>query len=62
MAATQTVRPEMLAEELNISGKQIRQYLRKEFPRTKDQRNTAWELTSKQADNVRSHFAPADEA
>jgi len=63
MAAANTIRPEMLASELEVSGKQIRAYLRKEFPRTKETKNTAWELNAKQADAVRNHFTPvADEA
>ena len=51
-----TVRPEALASELGVSGKLIRSYLRANFTRPAEAKNTAWVLTAKQAESVRKHF------
>ena len=56
MASTELIRPEALATELGVSGKLIRAYLRKEFVRAPEAKNTAWVLTGEQADAVREHF------
>ena len=55
------VTPEMLAKRLDVSGKLIRSYLRKEFTRPDDQKNTSWVLTPKQVDAVVDHFTPSDD-
>jgi len=55
------IRPEDLAKELGISGKQIRAFLRRTFPRPLDQKRSSWFLTEKQAQAVRDHFAPEEE-
>lgn len=57
MATTKYTRPEDLANELNISGKLIRAYLRANFTRAAEHKNTAWMLDAKQAAAVRKHFA-----
>jgi hypothetical protein len=51
-----TIRPEALADELGVSGKLVRAYLRKTFTRIPEAKNTAWVLDADQADNVREHF------
>ena len=56
MANAKTYRPEQLASELGISGKLIRAYLRANFTRKAEAKNTAWVLTAKQAAAVRAHF------
>jgi predicted site-specific integrase-resolvase len=56
MANTELIRPEALANELGVSGKLVRAYLRKNFTRTPEAKNTAWVLTGDQAKNVREHF------
>jgi len=50
------IRPEALATELGVSGKLVRAYLRKTFVRSPEAKNTAWVLTSEQAESVREHF------
>jgi len=54
--AAKTYRPEELANELGISGKIVRSYLRSAFTRKAEAKNTAWVLDAKQAANVREHF------
>jgi len=51
-----TIRPEALADELGVSGKLVRAYLRKTFTRSPEAKNTAWVVTFEQAENVRKHF------
>jgi hypothetical protein len=51
-------RPEELAKELGISGKQIRAWLRKTFEHEK---RTSWLLNQKQAEAVREHFSKSEE-
>lgn len=53
-----TFRPEDLAKELDISGKQIRAWLRKQFEHEK---RTSWVLSEAQAKAVREHFKRSDE-
>jgi len=54
--ASSTIRPEELANELGVSGKLVRAYLRKSFPRTAEAKNTAWVVTNEQAKQTREHF------
>jgi len=56
-----SIRPEDLAKELGISGKLIRAWLRKTYPRAADQKRSSWFLTQKQADAVRAHWAPKED-
>jgi hypothetical protein len=55
-ASKATIRPEALANELGVSGKLIRAYLRKTFTRSAEAKNTAWVVTGDQAAKVREHF------
>ena len=55
------IRPEQLAKELNVSGKQIRAFLRSEFPRPQEQKRSSWILTKAQADAVRARFTASDD-
>jgi hypothetical protein len=51
-----TYRPEELADELGVSGKLVRAFARKTFPRSPEAKNTAWVLTNGQAEAIRKHF------
>jgi hypothetical protein len=55
------IRPEDLAKELNISGKQIRAFLRREFTRPLSEKRTSWLLTKEMADAVRDYFLNVEE-
>jgi hypothetical protein len=59
--APQGIRPNDLARELNVDGKRVRAYLRQEYPRPTDQKNTNWFLTDSQVAAVRARFTPTDE-
>ena len=54
--STKTYRPEQLAKSLGISGKVVRAYLRKEFTRPADAKNTSWVLSAAQAKKTMEHF------
>jgi hypothetical protein len=56
-----TIRPEDLAEELEVSGKAIRQWLRSNFTRSKEEKGTSWNLTEEMAAKVREHFTPSED-
>lgn len=59
---TVVIRPNDLAKELGLKdGKRIRAFLRQEFTRPSDAKNTNWELTEAQADAVRKRFAKKTE-
>lgn len=49
--------PERLAADLAISGKVLRSFLRRTFPRPDIERGSAWDLSIDQIDAVRRHFA-----
>jgi hypothetical protein len=53
-ASTKTYRPEQVASALGISGKIVRAYLRKTFPRPANAKGTTWVLDAKQAGDRRS--------
>lgn len=53
------VRPEQLAKELGISGKQIRAWLRRTFEHEK---RTSWLLNEKQAAAVREYFSKEEDS
>lgn len=64
MAETKTqklIRPADLSEELGVDAKLIRAFLRKEFTRAADKKNTSWHLTEEMADAVRDHFIPEED-
>lgn len=67
-AATKTYRPEQLAQSLGVSGKVVRAFLRREFPRPNEAKNTTWVLDEAMAKATLAHFkalrskvSPADE-
>jgi hypothetical protein len=55
------MRPKDLALELDIDAKTLRGWLRKEFPRPTDKKNTSWVLTDDVADAAREHFLADEE-
>lgn len=48
--------PEELAEELGVSGKSIRSFLRREYPRDDLEKRAPWHLDEDQVEKVESHF------
>jgi hypothetical protein len=54
------VRPSDLAEELEVDAKRIRAFLRTEFTRPLEAKNSSWVLTEDQANAVREHFSADD--
>ena len=50
------IRPEALANDLGISGKVVRAYLRATFPRPIEAKGTTWVLTAAQANATYAHF------
>jgi hypothetical protein len=57
-ATPQGVRPNDLAKELGVDGKRIRGFLRQEFTRPLDAKNSSWFLTDTQVAAVKERFAP----
>lgn len=55
--AARTYTPTELAKELGISPKVLRAYLRKEFARTAEAKNTSWVITTPVAKAARKAFA-----
>ncbi len=51
------MRPEELADELGVSGKTVRNWLREQFPRSPADRYARWNLTPAQERAVRARFA-----
>ena len=56
------MRPKVLAEELNINPKALRAFLRREFPRGNQEKNTSWYLTEEQISKAREYFSDEEEA
>ena len=55
------VRPNELAKELGLKdGKRVRAFLRTNFTRPDEAKNSNWELTQEQIDAVREKFAPKE--
>ncbi len=52
------VRPEDLATEWAISGKELKDWLRKTYPREVEQHASNWYLTHAQVERARSRFGP----
>jgi hypothetical protein len=50
------ITPALLAKELDVDAKRIRAYLRKEFTRPVEAKNSTWSLNSKEADAIRTKF------
>jgi transposase len=51
-----TYRPEQIADALGISGKVVRAYLRRTFPRPIEAKGSTWVLSEDQATNALEHF------
>lgn len=49
--------PKVLAEEIGIDAKVLRSFLRKEYPRPSEAKNTSWIVPTEAADAAKEHFA-----
>lgn len=57
MAKTKTAyTPKELAKETGVDAKRIRAYLRANFPRTAEAKNTSWTVSSDVRSDVIEHF------
>lgn len=54
---TAPLTPTILAEEIGVSPKSLRGYLRTKFPRPAESKNTSWIVPDEAADAARAHFA-----
>jgi len=52
------IRPNELAKELGVDGKRVRAFLRTEFTRPTDAKNTNWELSPEMVTAIKERFAP----
>lgn len=59
MAATTTT-PKELSERLEVNAKTLRAFLRKEFPRDAEQKNSRWEIPAKAVKAAEAHFSQED--
>jgi hypothetical protein len=59
--APKGIRPGALADELGISPKVLRAWLRRNFTRPAEAKNTSWYLSDEQAEAVREAYADTDE-
>lgn len=57
MANTTPIRPEDLAKEIGVSGKVVRAFLRRTFPRKVEAKGTSWTVDAQVAKTTREHFA-----
>lgn len=57
MSDNTTLTPKALAEEIGVDPKSLRGFLRKEYARTPEAKNTSWIITPEAADAARKHFA-----
>jgi hypothetical protein len=55
-AQGKTMRPEALAKELDMSGKVLRAWLRKNHARPEEKKNTAWEIPANIVAEARKAF------
>ena len=55
--APRTFTPSELAERLNVSPKNLRAYLRANFPRNAEAKNTSWTIDLDTAKAVQAHYA-----
>lgn len=58
---TSVVRPSDLAKNLGVNPKVLRGFLRKQFPRTTDEKNTSWALTEAMVNAATERFTPSDD-
>lgn len=49
--------PKALAEEIGIDAKVLRSFLRKEYTRPQEAKNTSWIVPTDAANAARAHFA-----
>jgi hypothetical protein len=54
---SKNVTPKALANELGIDPKRLRSYLRANFTRSNEVKNTSWAITPDAAKAAREHFA-----
>lgn len=54
--------PKTLAEELQVDPKRLRAFLRANFARSAEVKNTTWNIADEAAKAAREHFAPKPEA
>lgn len=59
--APKAITPKALAEELDIDAKRLRSYLRSNFTRAAEAKNTTWVIDTDTADAARAYFTPADD-
>lgn len=57
-----SMRPEALAKEIGISGKNLRGWLRKTHPRASEQKNTAWIIPPTVVKEAKAHFKKQEAA
>jgi hypothetical protein len=57
MTNEQTFTPKELALEIGCDPKSLRGYLRKNFARPNESKNTSWIITNDAANAAREHFA-----
>lgn len=55
------IRPADLATELEVSPKALRAFLRREFPRANEAKNTSWTLNSDMVKAATDHFTASDD-
>lgn len=60
-AEVEGMRPKDLALELGINAKTLRGWLRKEYTRPQDKKNTSWVLADDVVEAAREHFAPEED-
>lgn len=60
-AEAKIIRPNDLAKELGVDPKRLRAYLRAEFTRPNDAKNTNWELTPEMVSKATERFTASDE-
>jgi predicted transcriptional regulator len=57
-----TITPKALAEELEVSPKALRAYLRSNFPRVAEAKNSAWQIDEEVAEAVREHYSESEDS
>lgn len=55
------ITPKALGEELDVNPKRIRAFLRQEWTRNPEAKNTSWMLDEDAANAVRARFTPAED-
>ncbi|GAA1210849.1 hypothetical protein [Rhodoglobus aureus] len=58
---TDPLTPKDLASELNVSAKQVREYLRSKYG-TLPPFETRWQLSDAQASEIRAHFSESNKS